>query len=355
MTTPSLPAPRIPAPQVIAADAVPALRWGSVGAGGIAGRFTDAIHAHSTQRMVTVAARDRDRTAAFAAAHGIGRVHASAEALVTDPEIDVVYVSTPHTAHREVALAAIAAGKSVLIEKPIAMSAAEAHEIADAARSAGVLVMEAMWTRYLPQSDIIRQLLADGAVGEVDLVTADFGFAMPFDATNRLYDPALGGGALLDAGVYPISFASSIIGAPSRIAAFGALAPTGVDARAAVSLTTESGASAQLATSIVSALPVRATIVGTLGRIEVHAPFFAPTGLTLVTGGFGAETTSTWTDTRFTDSSGGVSSGLSDQATALAHYRGEGRTESPVHGLDEVVSVLATIDEARRQIADANA
>lgn len=340
--------PSLPEPRIVHPDSVPALRWGTVGTGSIADAFTSAIHGHTTQRMVAVAARDAGRTAAFAARHGIPRAYSSVDQLVTDPEIDVVYVSTPHTAHREVALAAIAAGKSVLVEKPLTMSAAEAQEVVDAARAAGVLVMEAMWTRYLPQSDVIRQLLADGAIGEVDLVVADFGFTAPFDPSGRLWNPELGGGALLDAGVYPISFASSILGAPSRISAFGTLAATGVDARATVSLTTPSGANALLATSITSALPVRGTVVGSRGRIEVHAPFFAPTGVTLVQGSLGNETTATWTDTRFTQ----PRDGLSDQATALASYLAEGRTESPVHPLDEVVSVMATIDESRRLLAE---
>jgi len=342
---------QLPQPRVINPDAVPALRWGSIGAGGIAGRFTSAIHAHTPQRMVAVAARDEARTSSFASEHGIDRVHTSAVALIDDPEVDAVYVSTPHTAHKEIALLAISAGKPVLVEKPIAMSSAEAEVIAAASRSAGVLVMEAMWTRYLPQSDIVRQLLADGAIGEVDLVMADFGFSAPFDSLSRMWNPDLGGGALLDAGVYPLSFVSSVLGAPAGIVASGASTSTGVDARAAIELTHPSGSLALVATSMVSALPVRATIVGADGRIEVHAPFFAPTGLTLVRGSIGNETTASWHDDRFER----MHDGLSDQATALASYVAEGRTESPIHPLDEVVSVMATIDEARRQLATLSA
>ena len=168
---------------------------------------------------------------------------------------------------------------------------AEGAEIAAAAHAAGVFVMEAMWTRYLPQSDIIRRLLADGAIGEVDLVMADFGFVIPYDPKHRMWDPALGGGALLDAGVYPLSFASSVIGPPARITASGAMTSTGVDARAAIALTTPSGANALVATSMVSALPVRGTIVGSEGRIEIPSPFFGPTGVQLVQGSADSETT----------------------------------------------------------------
>jgi predicted dehydrogenase len=337
-----LPQPRLPDP-----GTVPSLRWGAVGTGAIVRLFTHALHAHTTQRIRAVAARDVARTAAFATEFGIDRAHASTDALVSDPELDVVYVGTPHSSHADVALRAIAAGKHVLVEKPFALSAAEGADIAAAARAAGVFAMEAMWTRYLPQSDIVRRLLADGAIGEVDLVMADFGFVAPFDPEHRMWDPSVGGGALLDAGVYPLSFASSVIGPPSAITAAGALTSTGVDARATVQLTTPSGANALVATSMVSALPVRATIVGSAGRIDIPSPFFGPTGVRLVQGDLGSQTTLEWTDTAFET----LHEGLCHQATALASYVAEGRTESPLHGLDETVSILGTIDEARRQVA----
>jgi predicted dehydrogenase len=336
----------LPKPRSIDPASVPALRWGAVGTGWIVSKFTQAVHAHTAQRIRAVAARSPSRTAAFAAEYGIDRVHPSVEALVADPEVDVVYIGTPHSSHREIALRAIAAGKHVLVEKPLALSASEGAEIADAARAGGVFVMEAMWTRYLPQSDIIRQLLAGGAVGEVDLVMADFGFIAPFDPRNRMWDKAVGGGALLDAGVYPLSFASFVLGTPSQVTASGAMTSTGVDARAAVLLTTSSGATALVATSMVSALPVRATIVGSAGRIDVHSPFFGPSGVSLITGSAESET-ATWRDDTFQT----LHEGLAYQATALASYVAAGRTESPLHTLDETVSVLATIDEARRQVA----
>jgi predicted dehydrogenase len=336
----------LPAPRLIDASSVPALRWGAVGTGWIVSKFTHAIHAHTAQRIRAVAARSPSRTAAFATEYGIDRVHQSVEALVADPGVDVVYVGTPHSSHREIALRAIAAGKHVLVEKPFALTASEGAEIAAAARAAGVFVMEAMWTRYLPQSDIIRQLLADGVVGDVDLVMADFGFIAPFDPGNRMWDKAVGGGALLDAGVYPLSFASSVIGTPSQVTASGAMTSTGVDARAAVLLTTPNAATALVATSMVSALPVRATIVGSTGRIDVLSPFFGPSGVSLTTGSLGSEPV-TWRDESFKT----LHEGLSYQATALASYVAAGRMESPLHTLDETVSILATIDEARRQIA----
>ncbi|NQX26123.1 Gfo/Idh/MocA family oxidoreductase [Microbacteriaceae bacterium VKM Ac-2854] len=338
----------IPAPRITDPSSVPALRWGVIGTG-IAARFVHAIHAHTTQRAVAVTARDAEKTQAFAQEHGIATVHATVADLLADDSIDVVYVATPHPLHREQALAAIAAGKHVLIEKPIAMSAEEASEILAAGRAAGVLVAEAMWTRYLPQADVIRQVLESGVLGEVQLVRADFGFAMPMMPEHRLWNAELGGGAMLDAGVYPVSFASSVIGAPSRVSAIGTTAETGVDSSANILLATESGPQAVLSTSLLVSLPVEASIHGSAGRLEVLSPFFGPTGLRLTTGALGSEESVTWRD----ETLDVLHDGLGYQATAFAASVAQGLVESPVHPHDEVVSVMATIDEVRRQIAAA--
>jgi predicted dehydrogenase len=337
----------LPTPQVVPDDAVPALRWGVIGTG-IAGRFVGAVHAHTSQRAVAVTARDAAKTAAFAAEQGIPWVAPSVEALVTAPEVDVVYVATPHPLHREQALAAIAAGKHVLVEKPIATSAGEAREILAAGRAAGVLVMEAMWTRYLPQASVLRQVIADGLIGDVRLVTADFGFVAPDDRSHRLWDPELGGGALLDAGVYPISFASSVIG-PLVLRSASGTVEHGVDSSAAMALTGRDGTNALLATSLIASLPVEAHVMGSAGRVKVLSPFFGPTGIELRRGGLGDEEVAAWHDERFD----ALHDGLSDQATAFASYVAEGRTESPLHGHEEVVQVMAIIDGARERILGA--
>ncbi|HEY3546561.1 MAG TPA: Gfo/Idh/MocA family oxidoreductase [Propionicimonas sp.] len=337
--------PTLPGPRLIDPASVPALRWGVIGTG-IAGNFVTALHSHTAQRVVAVAARDAAKTQSFASDHGIGTVHPEASALIASPDVDVVYIATPHPLHHGLALEAIAAGKHVLVEKPIAMTAAEAEEMTAAGRAAGVLVMEAMWTRYLPQSDIIRQVLAEGLLGEVHLVRADFGFSMPFLPEHRMWSAALGGGALLDAGVYPISFVSSVIGPPSSVVAHGAMTSTGVDARADLLLSTAGGATGLASTSMVTSMPVSAEILGKDGRLQVLSPFFAPSGITLTTGSIGAQESVTWTDETMT-----LHEGMNCQATAFAAYVAEGRVESPVHGHAEVVSVMATIDEARRQVA----
>jgi predicted dehydrogenase len=334
----------LPEPQTIPVDAVPSLRWGVIGTS-IADRFVHAIHTYTKQRAVAVTARDPERTARFAEQHGIAAVLPSVDALVTSPDVDVVYVATPHPLHHDQALAAIAAGKHVLIEKPIAMSADEARAIVDAGRAAGVLVMEAMWTRYLPQSSILRQVLDDGIIGDVRTVIADFGFVAPDDLSSRLWAPELGGGALLDAGVYPISFASSVIGPLSLVSATGTVA-NDVDSSASLLATGRDGTSALLATSLIAALPVEAQVVGSLGRVRMLSPFFGPSGIRVSTGGFESDESAEWRDTAFE----AIHDGLGYQATAFASYVAEGRLESPLHGHDEIVQVMRVIDEARAQV-----
>ncbi len=335
----ALPAPRHPDP----ADAPP-LRWGILAPGQIATDFASALRRHTTQRVVAVGSRTLDRAVEFASRHGFERAYGSYEQLVSDPGVDVIYVASPHSEHTKHALLAIAAGKHVLIEKPMAATAADARLIAGAARAAGVFAMEAMWTRYLPQTDIARQLLADGALGELRVVTADFGGDMAFDPRSRMFDPALGGGALLDLGVYVVSWASFALGAPAQVLATGSLAPTGVDAQVALVLTANTGAQALLSTGLLAGTPSLATISGSRGRIETGAPFWGPSGLR-VFGGNGAMV-GHWTD----DFGRPGRDGMSYEAAALARFVADGLTDSPLHPLDEAISTLETIDEARRQV-----
>ncbi|WP_223694178.1 Gfo/Idh/MocA family protein [Leifsonia poae] len=335
----TLPDPRHPDPE----DA-PALRWGVLAPGAIAADFTDALHKHSGQRVVAAGSRSLERATAFAAAHGVERAYGSYDQLVADPDVDVVYVASPHTQHAELALLAIAAGKHVLVEKPLAANAAEARLIADAARAAGVFAMEAMWTRYLPQTDIVRQLLDDGAFGELRVVTADFGGSAPYDPTSRLFDPALAGGALLDLGVYVVSWASFALGSPASVLATGSLAPSGVDEQAALILSTTTGAQALLSTGLKAATPSLATINGWAGRVETDSPFWSASGLRFFRAD-GAQA-AYWIDPYQRPGR----EGMVYEAAALARFVMAGLTDSPLHPLDEAIGTLATIDEARRQL-----
>jgi predicted dehydrogenase len=259
-----------------------------------------------------------------------------------------VYIASPHSEHAALALLAIAAGKNVLVEKPIATTSSDARRIADAASAADVFAMEAMWTRFLPQTTVINTLLADGVLGEVQLVTADFGGMPAFDPASRVFDPALGGGALLDLGVYPVWFAHFVLGEPTEITATGSLAATGVDGQAALILDAHDGAQALLSTSLFVQTPAEARIFGTRGRIEIDPLFLMPGSFALV-GSDGAELL--WNDETGLDGR----DGLAWQAASVARDIADGRTESAWHPLRRSIAVLETIDEARRQLRAVNA
>lgn len=314
------------------------LRWGIVAPGTIAGDFVGALRAHTGQRVVAVASRSLDRAVEFARRHGIARGYGRYEQLYADPEVQIVYVAAPHSEHRRLALDAIAAGKHVLIEKPIGVSAEEARSIRDAAHAAGVFAMEAMWTRFLPQTDVMMQLRADGAIGDVALVTADLGFAAK--PGGRLFDPALGGGALLDLGVYPVWLSHLWLGAPSSVTAHGTLTSSGVDEQSAIVLQHPSGAQAQLSTSIRVSTPGRASISGTHGRLELDPQFVFPGGFTF--------TDSTGRSARYEDASGLTHrAGMAWQAVAVARHVDDGLTESPLHPLRATTEIMDVLDTAR--------
>ncbi|QYH36649.1 Gfo/Idh/MocA family protein [Salinibacterium sp. M195] len=332
-----------PAPIIPAADSVPALRWGIMAPGGIAATFAEAVQAHTEQKLVAVASRSLDRAQDFANTWGIEKAYGDYAELLANPDVDVIYIAAQQHVHRDLAVQSIAAGKHILVEKPFAMTGAEAREIVAAARAAGVFAMEAMWTRYLPQTSIMTQLIADGTFGDISLVTADHGQNLPEGHRVRSLDS--GGGALLDLGIYPIAFASQILGAPTAVHNVGSLLHTGVDAQSLVTLSYASAAQAQINTTLLARTPIRASIAGTEALLEVGNGFFTPTSLTLSKPGFNGESI------HWADETGIVAHhGLSYQATALASFIAQGVTESPVHSLDETIAILDTIDSARWQL-----
>lgn len=333
----------LPSPRLIPADSVRTLRWGIIGPGMIAEIFTDAVHKHTTQRVVAVASQTPGRAEAFATPRGIEIVLDSYEALVARPDVDAVYVATHPQHHRAHAELAIAAGKHVLIEKPLAHTAEDAQAIADAAQAAGVLVMEAMWTRYLPQTDVIRQIVSEGILGDIKMVQSDFGQALLH--IPRLVDPVAGGG-LLDLGIYNFAFTSLVLGVAEKVSASGTLTASGVDDTVNVLLGYHSGAQATITTSLSAFTPTAASISGVKGVLTVGAPFFTPTSLTLLGADFNPTAVATWKD----ESGITAHEGLSYQATALASYAEQGFTDSPARPLAEVVSDITLIQQARHQI-----
>jgi predicted dehydrogenase len=320
----------------------PVLRWGVLAPGEIAGDFAATVRRNTDQTVAAVASRSIERGRRFAERHGIERVHASYEALVADPDVDIVYVAAPHSEHVRLGLLAIGAGKHVLIEKPIATSASEAEAIAAAARAAGVFVAEAMWTRYLPQFDVLTQLLERGDLGMIRLATAEVGWAVDPETPSRLLDPELAGGVALDMGVYGYWFAQFAIGRPEWVRAVGSFTSSGVDQQAVVAIAGPEGRHAAVTTSMAVTASGLAGIFGTLGSARFLDPFVFPARFVVETAGERHE----WADV------GGLTGreALAWQTTAIARYIDQGRTESPVHGLDDAIAVLRTIDTVREQL-----
>jgi predicted dehydrogenase len=261
------------------------VRWGILGAGGIASSLAADITRTDGHAVTAVAARDGGRAAEFAQRYDAPRSYGSYDDLVADDEVDVVYVATTHPFHHEQALAAIGAGKPVLVEKPLTLTAAGAREVFDAAAQAGVFAMEAMWMRTNPLVRQALDLVAGGAIGEVRAVHADFAFALDYDPGHRLFDRDNGGGALLDLGIYPATLAWLVLGRPDRMQVSGDLAPTGVDRTVAMQWSWADGATAQLFSSSAVTTPGRATISGTGGWLSLEPAFFTPTTMLVGTGG----------------------------------------------------------------------
>jgi predicted dehydrogenase len=252
------------------------IRWGILGTGGIAAAFAGDLPRVAGAELAAVGSRASSSAAAFAERHGFARAHGSWEELAADPDVDVVYVATPHAFHLSAAFACLAGGKAVLCEKPMTLDLPSAARLVQEARTRGLFLMEAMWMRCNPAIGKMIELIADDAIGEVTAVHADFGLQGPFDAGHRLRDPALGGGALLDLGVYPINLAHLVLGAPATVTSWAHLTPEGVDDNTGVLLGYDSGAMAVLTCGLVGATRNAASITGTRGRIDLPPGFFVP-------------------------------------------------------------------------------
>ncbi|MGN6324484.1 Gfo/Idh/MocA family protein [Pseudolysinimonas sp.] len=316
------------------------LRWGILATGGIASAFTRDLRVVGAP-VTAVGSRDLDRSRAFADEHGIARAHGSYEELVADPEVDVVYVATPHPAHAGNALLALDAGKHVLVEKPFTISEAEARAVMDRAAEKGLIALEAMWTRWLPHMIRMREIIAAGTLGELRAVTADHDQKANPDPAGRMLNPELGGGALLDLGIYPVSFAWDVLGAPDRVVALSDTTPTGVDGQTAIILSFPGGRKALLHTELDARGSNRAVVLGTEGRIEIDPVWYTPTSFTVY------------------DSAGDVveryaseveGRGMQFQALELERLVAEGRDADDLLPPDETVAIMGTLDEVRRQI-----
>ncbi len=336
----NLPVPRTPDP----AEAPP-LRWGILAPGGIAATFVDALRKHTRQEVVAVGSRSGKRAAAFAARFDIARSYDDYEQLVADPGVDAIYVASPHSHHAEQSLLAISAGKHVLVEKAFTPSTEQAQQVVDAAATAGVTLMEAMWTRFLPHIDIVRQLLEDGALGEVETVIADHGQWFPNDPTHRLHDPALAGGAMWDLGVYPVSFAAFVLGLPGRVTAVGSRTPLGVDRQASVVLDgfqPQQHANAVINTTLAAVTPTTASVSGSEGFVDVPGAFYSPQRVRFVP----RHQEPVLSDEPVIQGH----EGLAFEAAHFAQLVADDRRESPLLPWAETVGIVSVMEQALAQI-----
>jgi len=311
-----------------------ALRWGFLGTGKIARTFARDMELIDEGELVAVASRELARANAFGDEFSVARRYGSYEELVADPGVDVVYVATPHPMHFDNAALALRHGKAVVVEKAFTMTSREARDLVALARECGLFMMEAMWTRFLPHVVAVRDLVARGELGELVMFEADHGKWFEENPHHRLFDPALGGSAMLDLGVYPVSFASMLLGPPARMVTMVDPAFTGVDATASMIFGYDNGAQALLTCTSRARSATRACITGTTARIEIDGDFYGPTSFRLIarTG----EVTPYHFDV--------APRGLRYQAIEVARCIAQGRLESEVMPLDESVSIMETME-----------
>jgi predicted dehydrogenase len=317
-----------------------AVRWGILATGGIAAAFTKdlAVAGHTA---TAVGSRNLESAQEFARKYGIPQAYGSYEELVADSDVDVVYIATPHSSHAENALLALEAGKHVLVEKPFTLNAAEAREVVELAARKGLFVMEAMWTRFLPHMVRVREIIAAGTLGDVRTVIADHMQDLPKDPEHRINNPALGGGALLDLGIYPVSLAFDILGSPTSVRAAATKTQTGVDRQTAIVFEHEGGRQSVLHTALDTRGPNTATIVGTLGRIEIDSAWLSPTSFTVY------DNTDKVID-RY--ESPEEAHGMHHEATETARAIEAGETFSPLLSPAESVAIMTSLDQVRAQI-----
>ena len=317
------------------------IRWGILGPGGIAHKFASALKAVPDAEIIAVGSRDLQRADAFADMFNVPHRHGSYVELANNPEVDVIYVATPHPFHKACAILCLEAGKAVLCEKPLTVDAEQAEALIASARASKRFLMEAMWTRFIPVMVKVREWLADGAIGEPCMLTADFGNRVELSTENlegRLFAPKLAGGALLDIGVYTVSLASMVFGTPTKITSLAHIGETGVDEQTAILLSYDAGQIASLSCAITTRTSQDARIFGTKGSI--HIPNFSrATSATLEV--LGKEPLQI--EIPFTDN------GFEYQVFEVINCLRMGKLESDIMPLDESLSIIKTMDTARTQ------
>ena len=329
----------LPASRVPNSLEAPSLNWGIAGPGWIAEQFTESVQAHTSQEIVAVGSRSAARAAIFAAKYSIPASHGSYQELVQDPNVEIVYVATPHPQHFEVAMAAIEAGKHVLVEKPMGITAEQVRLMTQATQAHNVFASEAMWTFFLPKFDVIAQLLEAGTLGKIVSVFAEYGEY--FEEGHRIFDPALAGGPLMDLGSYPLAFVTRVLGAPESVTAIGSPHPSGVNGQISMLLGFSEGAQGTVSTNLYNFTPTEAVIVGTEATLRIDGLFNMPGGFSL--------RHKDGRELRFEASSGEHFEGLHFEAAAVARCIAAGLTQAPQRPLADTLKTLELADEVRRQ------
>ena len=315
------------------------VRWGILATGKIAGAFASNLALLPDAEIAAVASRRPESAQEFAREHGAARAYGSYAELVADPDVDVVYVATPHALHKENVLMAFEAGKPVLCEKALTLNARDAEELVAVAREKGLFFMEAMWMRCNPVVRRLQQLTASGALGRIQQVRADLGFVVDKPETDRMFAPELGGGALLDMGIYPLTFAWLFLGEPEQVEAAATMSPSGIDLNIAISLGYASGAVASLSSTMTAWSPRTASIATDTGRIDLGDAFHHATSATWTAG-----------DTTEEFHEDVIGTGLANEAVEVTRCLRNGETESPLVPLDETVALLRLMDTIRERI-----
>jgi predicted dehydrogenase len=317
-----------------------AIRWGILGTGLIAHKFATALRDVPGATLVAVASRTSDKAQAFGKHADVSRCHGSYQQLADDPEVDVIYIATPHPQHAENMLMCLRGGKAVLCEKPFTMNLREARAAVELAREKNLFLMEAMWTRFLPVVAEAKRIITSGEIGRVQQCHADFGFAADVASSYRLYDRDLGGGALLDVGIYPLSLAAYFLGAIDSVTAVSQLGDTGVDAQTAFTLQHQSGAVSSCACAINAQTPQELIIAGDLGYLRIEAPFYVSQALTVVLA----------SGEKRTVPCPYIGNGYCHEAMEVTRCLRDGLIESPIMGHDESLALMACLDLIREQV-----
>jgi predicted dehydrogenase len=315
------------------------VKWGILGTGKIAKRFMQAVFYVPEAQVVAVGSREQHTADQFGAQFGVPKRYGSYDALISDPEVEIVYVATPHTLHAENTLAALQAGKHVLCEKPFTINAQQAEVVIQAARASGKFVMEGMWTRCFPVVREIIRSIQSGELGEIRYLQADFGFRPEFNPASRLFAPELGGGALLDVGVYPVALAFLVLGAPKQIVSHATLGATGVDELCSMLFLYDNGAQAVLSASLQVEMPKQANICGSQARIHIPAPWWKPSEAYLV------RNDGTTEDLLYPYEGDGLQFEIRHVHDCLR----QGLTESLWMPLDETLAIMRVLDTLRAQ------